>query len=208
MRLLAFGSSGSRLSTLGDSRKVVLWDTAKRTVAQTLDGAPERPLALTFDRGRRMLAAAGTADTVTLWDLQSRVPRSVSFPAKSGIRHLTFGPDGHYLVVAATGGVLIRDVASGNLLRTLSCKPGAPTWVSLNPAENRLAAVGNTGTVWIWNWRTKGLPSEEADLKLSIGPSGGLIRQVLWSLDGRHLLTVNGNSTLYVLRLPDETAAD
>ncbi|HUG90312.1 MAG TPA: hypothetical protein VML55_05740 [Planctomycetaceae bacterium] len=36
---------------------------------------------------------------------------------------------------------------------------------------------------------------------LKLGPSGGLIRQVAFAGDGRHLVTANGNGTVWVLPL-------
>ncbi|HTI52411.1 MAG TPA: WD40 repeat domain-containing protein, partial [Planctomycetaceae bacterium] len=205
LRGLAFGPSGQRLATVGDDRSVQIWDVTKRTVLQTLDDAPKRPFSLAFDRERRWLASAGDADAVVVWDLQTRRPRTLDAETRKGIRQLAFGPDGSRLVAAATAGLLLWDLSTGKVLRTLACKPGAPLCLSLNATGNRLAAAGNSGTVWIWTWPPGQLPAEEPDVALSIGPPGGLIRQVFWSLDGRHLLTVNGNSTLYALRLPVET---
>jgi hypothetical protein len=37
---------------------------------------------------------------------------------------------------------------------------------------------------------------------LRVGPPGGDVLQMLFSPDGRHAVTVNGNGTVYVLRLP------
>jgi WD40 repeat protein/serine/threonine protein kinase len=205
LRQLTFDPSGQRLATLGDNRFVQIRDTAKHTVVQTLTQAPNRPSSLAFDRDRRWLASAGDEDSATIWDLQSDRIRRLDTGTKSGIRQLAFGPAGGRLVAATAEGLVLWDVSAEKRLRTLACKPGTPLCLCLNAAGDRLAAAGDTGTVWIWNWPDDKLPAEEPDLTLSIGPPGGLIRQVVWSVDGRHLLTVNGNSTLYVLRLPPET---
>jgi hypothetical protein len=37
---------------------------------------------------------------------------------------------------------------------------------------------------------------------IPIGPRRGMIYQVVFTPDGRHLVTVNGNGTIYVLRPP------
>jgi WD40 repeat protein len=137
--------------------------------------------------------------------LQTGRIRQLETGTKSGIRQLAFGPAGGRLVAATADGLVLWDVSAEKRLRTLACKPGTPLCLCLNAAGDRLAAAGNSGTVWIWNWPDGKLPAEEPDITLSIGPPGGLIRQVVWSVDGRHLLTVNGNSTLYALRLPPET---
>lgn len=42
---------------------------------------------------------------------------------------------------------------------------------------------------------------------IEIGPPGGLVKQVYWTPDGRHLVTLNGNGTIYVLRLEEAPPA-
>jgi WD40 repeat protein len=54
------------------------------------------------------------------------------------------------------------------------------------------------GTVRLWD-PASGKPLEGGVLRL--GPPGGAIPKVAFTPDGRHLVTTNGNGTLYILRL-------
>ena len=58
-----------------------------------------------------------------------------------------------------------------------------------------MLAIPNSGTVDLWDVAT-GKVTES----IRVGPPGGSV--IPWfSADGRHLVTLNGNGTVYVLRL-------
>jgi hypothetical protein len=52
----------------------------------------------------------------------------------------------------------------------------------------------------IWNDPVRNKYRQDPDEAISIGPPHGIVRRVIWSIDGRHIVTVNGNGTVYVLR--------
>jgi WD40 repeat protein len=58
-----------------------------------------------------------------------------------------------------------------------------------------LASSGADGTVRLWDEKTG------RETILRFGPPGAEIRQLTFSPDGRHLITANGNGTVYILRL-------
>jgi len=55
--------------------------------------------------------------------------------------------------------------------------------------------VADFNGVGIYDWA--------ADRELRRLKYPGIVRQVILHPDGRHLVTVNGNGTVYILRLPD-----
>jgi Leucine-rich repeat (LRR) protein len=59
-----------------------------------------------------------------------------------------------------------------------------------------LASAGEDGTVRLRDAGSGGLRQ-----LLKLGPSGGCINGVVFTPDGRHLATANGNGTVYILRL-------
>jgi hypothetical protein len=68
--------------------------------------------------------------------------------------------------------------------------------VAFSPDGEILASSAADGTVRVWSARSGNL------LKTStIGPRGGIIEDVAFTIDGRHLMTGNRNGTVYVLRL-------
>lgn len=207
---LAFNSTGRRLVSDDDDNLLRIWDTVNRCSLESIDASTDRPVALAFDNDLHWLAAADREGRVVLWNFAEHRFRTLETPPKSAIRSLAFSQGGRHLVAAAAQGVLTWDVASGKPSRVLTCRPAKPvssaftSSLSFSPAGDRLAAVGNSGRLWLWKWKTGEVPSAEPDQIYTIGPESGLIRRVYWSIDSRHVLTFNDNSTLYVLRLPSE----
>ena len=88
--------------------------------------------------------------------------------------------------------------------------PGSPlTHLAWAPDGKSLAGVNNAGQLHLWSetgdgrsdpHRTTSSPRPPTRT-LTLGPPGGILSQVTYSPEGRHLLTVNGNGTVYVLRL-------
>ncbi|MCA9068467.1 MAG: protein kinase, partial [Planctomycetaceae bacterium] len=81
-----------------------------------LEGEPFE--ALGFSPNGALLAAAGSARTVLLWDLSVALPM-VSRGGPEGAMDLTFSPDGSRLAIASRQQVKLLDVASGYELLTL-----------------------------------------------------------------------------------------
>lgn len=70
------------------------------------------------------------------------------------VNGLTLSPDGRWLACAHQDGrVLLRDAASGRLLRVLD--GGQDTrWTAFTPDASKLVAVGEDGGIHVWNTRT------------------------------------------------------
>jgi WD40 repeat protein len=204
IRALEFSPSGQRLAIAGDSPFVTLWDMSRGSVQERLELFPDRIGALAFNRPRRMLAGAGRDGKLFAWDLFSHSGVTFENPSRMAIHQLAFTPGKNRLAAATDGGIVLWDAESGQRLRTLIGKPGEVLTLRFSPAGDRLAAAGSSGKVWLWDWPDSELPRETPDETISIGPGGGIISRLFWSVDDRHLLTVNGNSTIYALRLARE----
>src|SRR5262249_16681443 len=111
--------------------------------------------------------------------------------------------DGRLLAGAADGQVLLWNVDRDKLVGELTIGDGSPSSIAFHPGGTMLAAAGNDGLVWLWKDLSRERPPDEPDRILRVGPPQGSIRRVVFGLDGRHLLTVNGNGTVFVLRLTE-----
>ncbi len=68
--------------------------------------------------------------------------------------------------------------------------------VAFSPDCQVLAAPSSDGKVRLWDLRSGTLRQT-----FTLGPPGGMIWNVAFPPDGRHLVTANRNGTIYVLRL-------
>ena len=72
---------------------------------------------------------------------------------------------------------------------------GVPS-IAVSLDGKTLAMVGGDGTIRLRD-AVNGKPREA----IEVGPRLGIIHQVEFTPDGRHVATVNGNGTVFVLRL-------
>ena len=78
----------------------------------------------------------------------------------------------------------------------MSCVPFRPFLQNaFFTTDNKLLVVADFNGVGIYDWA--------ADCEVRRLKYPGTVRQVIPHPDGRHLVTVNGNGTVYILRLPD-----
>ncbi|HEY1698982.1 MAG TPA: helix-turn-helix domain-containing protein [Trebonia sp.] len=76
--------------------------------------------------------------------------------------------------------------------------PGIVQWVTVSPDEKLLAAVGNDGSLRLWNVARPGHPVLVSDL---VGAGGGTLYGAGFSPDGKLLAVAGANRTVTVWRL-------
>jgi RNA polymerase sigma factor (sigma-70 family) len=114
-RVLAVGTQGPGRPVVG------LWDLAagKELRRLTLAGTGP-PLAVAFRPDGRVLAAAGRAGSITLWDVDTGAEIRTWAGHEGGVACLAFAPDGQSLVSGGQDQSLrLWDPATGRLLRRL-----------------------------------------------------------------------------------------
>jgi serine/threonine protein kinase/WD40 repeat protein len=200
VRALSFSADSQLLACAGESRLVTVWNVGRKEVAQTLDDFPDRVKALAFQPDGRRLAVACHDRSVVLWDLKGASGKSL---ATQGVacQQLVFSSDGKLLAGAADERVLIWKLESGEEPVELAAGDTTIRSIAFDLAATRLAATGEEGTVWVWNDPARTSSTGQPDRDLRIGPLHGIVNRVIWGPDGRHLLTLNGNGTVYVLQL-------
>ena len=142
------------LATGNTDRTITLWDRTNGAKTFTLGGtADDGTIALAFSPTQNLLATAGDAGVVKLWDLETR--REVAaLPAQarpSQMNSLAFSPDGKLL---ACGGwnatIIVYDVATRRQLHSLRHADGV-TNVRFSPDGKLLASASYDGAIKVWN---------------------------------------------------------
>ncbi len=160
---LAFSPDGKILASAGHDKTAKLWDVATGQLLHTLSGHTNNVYAVAFSPNGRTLASGGIYQPVKLWDSQTGqlLKTLPTFPAGTSFRlnSLAFSPDGKSLaggvipLLSNVGGVLLWDVATGNLRNHL--KEASDVSSVAFSADGQIIAAGTQeSTVGLWDAAT------------------------------------------------------
>lgn len=128
-----------------------LWDLATGKKVKAVKGHLEYVNAVAFCPVGTVLAAADRH--VRLWDYETAQPGH-HLPHPAIPRALAFRADGKVLVTGAGRSLLVWEVQSGQLMRTLAEQGGQVTGLAYSPDGKYLAAIGHDGFVLLRDART------------------------------------------------------
>ncbi len=144
---------------------------------------------------------------VAMWDLTSgKIERSLEKveAKRGGLVNLTVSRDGRLVAFGAFGhAIRIHDLQSETVidLKNGHSNRGAVQSLAFSPDNSMLASTAGNGQVVLWNVATGKMLR-----RIAVGPRGGIVRQVQWSFDGRHLITHNGNGTVSILESDSQSS--
>ena len=208
----ALGPDGRTVALPGPDGSIKLWDATAPPGSATkmLPGRPgHRIYALAFSPavpgGRRWLASGAkmrlarqNAGTVSLWDLDVSDPAAPAAELgdhEGEILSLAFSPDGRWLITGAGGPARLWDLKNGlpSKPTVVLGKPGVPTRaVAFGPTATDWVAVGS-GDGQILLWKLSSDPIKDSPRSLS--PHSGSITRLVFSADGRRLISTSEDGT-------------
>jgi WD40 repeat protein/serine/threonine protein kinase len=174
----------------------LVWDTAtKRQVAHL-----EPASGVQFSPDGALLAA-GSGNTVWLWDVATWHKVAPLMEPTADVGPLDFAPDGRTLATGDTDGTLrLWDLAHKKQLASRRGHASHINSVAFSPDGKRLATASPDGTIELWD---VGLFHEVATLT----GHAGSVTCVAFSCDGNTLASASADGTVRLWHAPPELAA-
>ena len=119
---MAFSPDGKTIATESDGGTIRLWDVATATHKATLQGHTNRVTSIAFSPDGRTLASSSKDKTIRLWDTTAAVQKAtLTVPSMLyySSYSIAFSPDGRTLATAVYKDVVLWDVPSRQVRRTL-----------------------------------------------------------------------------------------
>ncbi|MFN0017291.1 MAG: protein kinase domain-containing protein [Pirellulaceae bacterium] len=208
---LAFAADGRSFAAGSQYQADIhIWDWQSVQGLQTDDVvAPKAKFAgagaIALDAKGGFLAAGGITPNgfgtgITLWDVKKGKPKwTHPLEATGNVHSLVFRPDGG-LLASAGEQTSFWDSGTGEDYRRFKTPPYAHVSVAFSPNGQLVAVLDDAGEIHLF----------DPIIQVGVTPlrwtfhSRGVIKDIKFAADGRHLVTRNGNGTVYVLRLPGE----
>jgi WD40 repeat protein/uncharacterized caspase-like protein len=114
--------------------QVQLWDVASGRQIAALKGHGRGVSKVAFSRDGKLLASAGTDNTIKIWDVATRNELRTLTGLTSSIESMDFSPDGRLLASASDdGGTFLWDTKTGEHLLTLISLDDGGEWMVVTP---------------------------------------------------------------------------
>ncbi len=200
-----FSPTEPALAIWGGNGKVIIWNAEKSAEQSSFKPEPPGPpaaLAYHPDGTALFLGPFGYNWSARLWDPVKGVKKADINYSERAVHRVMFHPDGSLL--AAKVGYL-RDIrllsTSGNAQPRHFNHIQDSDAFAFSPDGKTLATEPRAGVVEFWD-----VASGNSTGTIEVGP--GRFEQLVYAPDGRHLITVNANGTVYVLRLTSGSMSD
>lgn len=153
---------------------------------------------LSFTPDGEWVAMGSTDGAVRIWDIaKSERPLGGDMPVhQKGVGDLVFSPDKKKLITGDEDGeIKIWDLAKKEAIKTIPAHKTGLLAIAMSPDGKRFITAGQNGELRLWD-AEKGTKITEWELPTPL-------RNLVFSADGKKLITANGDTTLYVFDLPN-----
>ena len=172
IRSVAFSPDGTTLAS-GSWSELRLWDVTTGEMLNTLTGHTAYVAGVAFIPDGRTLASAG--NTLLLYDASTGERRRQIFTSSNSV---VFSPDGSTLAIGSSDKTIkLLDVATGEMLNTLTGHTESVFSVAFSPDGRTLASASFDKTVRLWDATT-------GEMLNTLTGHTGVVGKVAFSPDG------------------------
>ena len=179
---VAWSHDGQRIAS-GSLGKVLIWEAITGRKLRSLDGSCE---CLAWSPGDVKLVILDKKATYVR-NVDTNGPSwQICLNNNMWRSTLALSPDGQWVAIPSQSDILIRDVRSGDLVKTLRGHKLPPYSMSFSPDGRQLASAGGEYSIHVWDLETG------TESNVFRGQSG-LISSVQWHPDGKRLASCGGD---------------
>jgi WD40 repeat protein len=203
VRAVAFSKDGKFLVGGGGlpARKgeIKIWDVERRQLVRTITGHSDCIYAVAISPDGKTIATSSYDKLIKLWDATTGNEIRTLKDHIDAVYALAFSPDGSRLLSgAADRSVKIWNPATGERLYTLSDATDGINAIAIDPTGQMVAAGGLDKSIRIWRLGERGGELVNAQIAHE-----DAILSLVWSPDGKQLISASGDKTIKVFSAPD-----
>ncbi len=219
LKSIAFSPNEKTIASGSRDRTVRLWDTATGENTSTFYGHIADVESVAFSPDGHTIASGGGftvvnhwfADeyTVKLWDVATGKNTATLFEHKGEVYHLTFSPDGQYLVSSVNEHAIFRDPVTGNPLWSITGEKIEPIPNSTQDreavgqikfsADGRTFVSANKSKIRLWNTESR---QTVATFRRPTSEFRNIISSnIAFSPDGKTVATIYNENEMHLLNV-------